>query len=134
MLLLFSNKSIVVTQPSMNKGLLTSGKTSRRQFVRLAGGLALAVRPGLLRPQAGPDAPGAESRRVASPEASVLRIEWDAKLHARVSRSAGPRRIAVTSWGPSEYLLGADGRHIVDFAMHHQARSSIADANGPGTR
>ncbi len=51
-----------------------------------------------------------------------------------MSRTAGRQRIALTSWGPSEYLLGADGRHSVDFAIRHQARSSIADANGPGTR
>ena len=123
----------------MNKGPLTRGKTSRRQFVRLAGGLALALRHGLLPAQAGTDAPQPEARGVATLEDSVLRIEWDAKLHTRVSRTAGPQRIAMTSWGPSEYLLDADGRrgdarHITDFAIRHQARSSIADANGPGTR
>jgi alpha-galactosidase len=123
----------------MNKGPLTRGKTSRRQFVRLAGGLALALRHGLAPAQAGTDAPQPEARAVATLEDSVLRIEWDAKLHARVSRTAGPQRIAMTSWGPSEYLLGTDGRrgdarHIADFAIRHQARSSIADANGPGTR
>src|SRR6202167_2778753 len=139
MLLLFSNKSIVVTQPFMNKGPLTRGKTSRRQFVRLAGGLALALRHGLLPAQTGTDAPQPEARGVATLEDTVLRIEWDAKLHARVSRRAGPQWVAMTSWGPSEYLLGADGRsgdarHIADFAIRHQARSSIADTNGPATR
>ena len=116
----------------MNKG--PHGKTSRRQFVRLAGGLALALRHGLLPAQAGTDAPQSEARGVATHEDSVLRIEWDAKLHARVLRAAGPPRMAMTSWGPSEYLLDADGRHIADFAIRHQARSSIADANGPATR
>ncbi len=136
----------------MNKAPPTHGKTSRRQFVQLAGGLALTLRHGLLPAQTETDAPKPEARGVATLEDSVLRIEWDAKLYTRVSRTAGAsraagvsgaagasrtagrQRIALTSWGPSEYLLGVDGRHGVDFAISHQTRSSIADANGPGTR
>ncbi|HME37540.1 MAG TPA: glycoside hydrolase family 36 protein [Steroidobacteraceae bacterium] len=118
----------------MNKGLLTHGKTSRRQFVRLAGGLALALRHGLVPAQSAIDAAPPEPRGVAALEDSVLCIEWDAKLHARISRTAGRQRVAMTSWGPSEYLLDVNGRHIADFAFGHQARINIADANGPGTR
>src|SRR3979490_1524678 len=114
---------------------MTSAKTSRRQFVQLAGGLALVLRHGLLPAQTGTGSapapqPGARSRAVI--EDAALRIEWDANLHARVSRRTGQRWILMTAWGPSEYLLDADGRHIADFAIHHQAKVSIADANGPG--
>ena len=107
-------------------------KSSRRQFVRLAGGLALALRHGLL--PARTDTGARQPHAVATLEDSALRIEWDQNLHARVWRTAGQRRIPVTSWGPSEYLKHADGRHITDFAIRHQAEVSIADANGPGTR
>src|ERR1700692_4178626 len=111
---------------------MTNGKTSRRQFVRLAGGLALALRHGLLPKKA---ATGARQlRAVATLEDSMLCIEWDANLHSRVSRMAGQLRIPLTSFGPSEYLLRAGGPRIADFAVRHQARDSIADANGPGTR
>jgi alpha-galactosidase len=116
---------------------MTSTKTSRRQFVQLAGGLALVLRHGLLPAQTGTDSAhasqsGALSR--AAIEDTALRIEWDANLHARVSRRSGRRWIPMSIWGPSEYLLDADGRHVADFAIQHQAREAIADANGPGTR
>src|ERR1700737_4025786 len=104
---------------------MTAGKTSRRQFVRLAGGLALALRHGLLPAQT--ETSAHPLRSVATLEDSMLRIEWDPNLHARVSRPAGQQWIPMTSWGPSEYLLRADGRHIADFAIRHQARDSIAD-------
>lgn len=113
---------------------MTSGNTSRRQFVRLAGGLALALRHGLLPAQAGTDAPQPQARTAATLEDSALRIEWDANLHARVSRRTGEHWIPMTAWGPSEYLLRADDRHIADFAIKHQLRDTIDDANGPGTR
>ncbi|MDB6083043.1 MAG: alpha-galactosidase [Gammaproteobacteria bacterium] len=111
---------------------MTFGKTSRRQFVRLAGGLALALRHGLLPAQittgSGP------LQAAGTLEDSTLRIEWDSNLHARVSRRADQQWIPVTAWGASEYLLRGDGRHVADFTIRHQARDSIADANGPGTR
>jgi alpha-galactosidase len=118
----------------MNKSP-THGKTSRRQFVRLAGGLALALRHGLLPAQTGTGSrPAPQDRAAATLEDSVLRLEWDANLHARVSRWAGRGWIPMTAWGPSEYLLRDDGRHIADFAIRHQARDTIDDINGPGTR
>jgi alpha-galactosidase len=116
---------------------MTQGNTSRRQFVRLAGGLALALRHGLLPAQTGtgaPHTPQPPARAAASLEDSALRIEWDANLHARVSRRTGERWISMTAWEPSEYLLRADGRHIADFAILHQLRDTVDDANGPGTR
>src|ERR1700688_3446571 len=99
---------------------MTHGKTSRRHFVRLAGGLALALRHGLLPAQTGggaPRTPPPQGRAAATLEDAALRIEWDANLHARVSRSTGQRWIPMTTWGPSEYLLREDGRHIADFAI-----------------
>jgi len=40
----------------------------------------------------------------------VLRIEWDANLHTRVSRRSGQNWVPMTEWGPSEYLLREDDR------------------------
>ena len=118
--------------------LMTSGKTSRRQFVQLAGGLALMLRQWTA---AGPDRDRfrTDVRNPARGTAAAigdaaLRIEWDSNLHARVSRRSGRRWIPMTAWGASEYLLDADGRHIADFAIRHQVQERIADANGPGTR
>jgi alpha-galactosidase len=115
---------------------MTNRKTSRRQFVRLTGGFALALRHGLLAAQTGAATSPAQpqARAAATLEDSALRIEWDANLHARVSRRSGPHFIPMTAWGPSEYLLRADGGHIADFAFLHQVQDTIDDANGPGTR
>jgi len=108
------------------------GKTSRRQFVQLAGGLTLALRHGLLPAQV--PAPESSPRTVAVLGDTILRLEWDAHMRVRVMRIVGQHLTAMTSWGCSEYLLDDDGRHVTDFAMHHQSRSDIADINGPGTR
>lgn len=113
---------------------MTSEKTSRRQFVRLAGGLALALRHGLLPAQTGTSAPQPQAGAAATLEDSALRIEWDANLYARVSRRTGRHWIPMTAWGPSEYLLRADGRHIADFKILHQLQGTVDEANGPGTR
>jgi alpha-galactosidase len=120
----------------MNKSP-TPGKTSRRQFVRLAGGLALALRHGLLSAQTGTGAPRMAKpvgRAAATLEDSALRIEWDANLYAQLSLRAGQRWIAMTNWRPSEYLLRDDGRHVTDFPIRHQAQSTVDDVNGPGAR
>src|ERR1700733_5600496 len=128
---------------------MTDEKTSRRQFVRLAGGLALTLRHGLLPAQTGTGTPRPQARAAATLEDSALRIEWDGKLHARVLRRSGRHWVPMTPWGPSEYLLceggrrgGArrgdarrgDARHIADFALRHQAQDTVDDVNGPGTR
>jgi alpha-galactosidase len=116
---------------------MTDRKTSRRQFVRLAGGLALTLRHGLLPAESRTGAPPAlqpQGRAAATLGDARLRIDWDANLHARISRRAGRQWIPMTSFGPSEYLLRADGRHIADFAIRHQAVDSVDDVNGPGAR
>ena len=119
----------------MNKSP-TLGQTSRRQFVQLAGGLALALRHGLLPAQTVGDAQTAGQTRAhaASIEDSVLRIDWDAKLHTQVSRKAGRRLIPMTRWGASEYLQRADDSHIVDFAFKAKSQDTVDDDNGPGHR
>lgn len=109
---------------------MTTEMTSRRLFVQLGGGLALALRHGLL---------AASTREsvgqpVAMLDDAAIRIEWDADMQARVSRIAGRDSVPLTSWGPSDYLLGADGRHLTHFALHTQSRAAVDDANGPGTR
>lgn len=114
---------------------MSNAKTSRRQFVQLAGGLALTLRHGLLPARTGtlhpPHPPG---RAAATVMDAALRIEWDANLHSRVWRRQGREWIAMSAWGPGEYLLDADGRHIADFAIHHHALAAVEDAHGRGTR
>jgi alpha-galactosidase len=118
---------------------MTPRKTSRRQFVQLTGGLALALRHGWLPAQTGGAAPGGAAQAeaahgvVATLDDASLRIDWDANLHARVSRAKGPAA-AMTSWGPCDYLLRADGRHITQFEFAQQSRGPVDEAHGPGTR
>ena len=114
---------------------MTDPKTSRRQFVRLAGGLALALRHGLVAAQATTDAAPARRRAVlARIEDTVLRIEWDAKLHTRVSRRTAAGWVPMSRWGAGEYLRLSNGRHLADFAFRHQSAEALDDANGPGSR
>ncbi len=113
---------------------MTSYNSSRRQFVQLAAGAALALRHGLLPAQA--NSPAQEAGRVAAAfgDSSVF-IEWDADLHARVSRVVNGRRTPMTAWGPCDYLLRADGRHIERFALQqHGSPEVVDDVNGPGKR
>jgi alpha-galactosidase len=109
--------------------------TSRRQFVHFAGGLALTLRHGLL-PAQDTAAPqdSTDSRTSATLEDSAVRIEWDARLHTRVSRRAGERWIPMSLWGASDYLLGEDGQHLANFALDHHSQISVEEVNGPGTR
>jgi alpha-galactosidase len=111
-------------------GIMNAAMRSRRQFLQLAAGLTLALRHGLL--------PAQNSEAVSRPAAaigdSLIRIEWDANLNARISHVAGNRTLALTSWGPSDYLLRADGRHIERFALQSRTNEPVEDAHGPGTR
>ncbi|MEO7208399.1 MAG: glycoside hydrolase family 36 protein [Steroidobacteraceae bacterium] len=107
--------------------------TNRRQFVQLAGALALALRHGLL-PAKSTDTAG-PTAAAASFGDSAIHLEWDSNLHARVSRVVGGRRTALTSWDASEYLLRADGKHLANFVLQpHPALDAINDANGRGRR
>lgn len=109
---------------------MNRNKPSRRQFVQLVGGLALSLRHGWLPAHTG-DAGG---RAAAALDDSSMRIEWDASLHARVSRFDGGHLTPMTSWGPADYLLRSDGRHIAGFTLTHQARDFVDAADGPGMR
>lgn len=115
---------------------MSQDTTSRRQFVKLTGGFALALRHGLLPAQTISHGSAASQSQtgVVTLTDSVLRIDWDANLHTRVWRRAGPRWIPMSSRGPSEYLLLGNGQHLADFALTRQTRGDIEDANGPGTR
>ncbi len=115
---------------------MISNKTSRRQFVQLAAGTALALRHGLLPAQDAEPTPatGTGHRAVAAIGDSSIRIEWDRELHARILRVAAEHSVPMTSWGPTDYLLLEDGQHIAQFTLHaHDAPRAIEDANGPGT-
>ena len=111
---------------------MKTGNTSRRRFVQLAGSLALVLRHGLLPAEA--SEPGAASHPAAELEDGILRLEWDAALRTRVTRLTGRQPNVLTAWGPSEYLLDDDGRHVTDFPLRDKAQSDITDGNGPGTR
>ena len=119
---------------------MQSRMTSRRQFVQLAGGLALSLRHGLAPAQSATAGADASARATASLEDALVRIEWDTNLHTRVSRRAGQGWVPMTVWGPSEYLLsGSDAphgetRHIADFPVRHHSRTTIDDAHGAGTQ
>ena len=110
--------------------------TSRRQFVQMAAGTALALRHGLLPAQATAEpaqSAGSGHRAVAAIGDSAIRIEWDSGLQARVLRVAGQRSVPMTAWGPADYLLRDDGQHIAQFTLRaHDAPRAIEDANGPG--
>jgi alpha-galactosidase len=109
--------------------------TTRRQFVQLAGGLALTLRHGLLPAKSTDTGPGAESTVAASFSDAAIHLEWDSNLHARISRVASDQRTALTSWDASEYLLQADGKHLANFVLQpHPAPDAINDANGRGRR
>ena len=106
-------------------------KTSRRRFVQLAGGAALALRHGLLPAQAA----GQPAATVASLQDAAIRLDWDANSHARVSRRSKRSSVPLTAWCASDYLLRSDGQHIAHFKLRPPAAAhSVSDANGKGTR
>ena len=115
---------------------MTPKKTSRRHFVQLAGGAALALRHGLLHAKPTlPQAQEAAGRAASAFGDSSVYLEWDANLRARVSRVEGTQRTAMTAWGPSDYLLRADGLHIARFMLQpHRPPEAVHDANGSGMR
>jgi alpha-galactosidase len=104
--------------------------------VQLAGGLALALRHGLLPAQDSASDPKVRPPKgdAASIEDPVLRIDWDARMHTRVSQKSGGQWRAMTGRGASEYLQRADETHIADFSLQHHSRDPIEDINGPGQR
>ncbi len=107
-----------------------TNKTSRRQFVQLTGGLALCLRHGLL-PQDPVILPSARRRHsMTHPYGST-----GTRTSMRECR-AWPQSVPtpMTSSGPADYLLRADGHHIAEFPLQHQARDSVDGANGPGAR
>jgi alpha-galactosidase len=115
-------------------------KTSRRRFVQLAGGAALALRHGLLPAQTKKEESEHSTRTdngrtAARLSDAAVRIEWDGNLHARLIRLAGDGETRMTAWRATDYLLRADGRHISDFKPKPAfAPQAVNDANGPGTR
>src|SRR5438552_2307664 len=105
-------------------------KSTRRRFVQLTGGLALALRHGLLPAKSAHVA----GRTAATLEDASIRVDWDSNLNARVSRVRGPRSAPMTGWGASDYLLRADGQHVARFTLKSQSRQAIEGVHGPGTR
>jgi alpha-galactosidase len=111
-------------------------KTSRRRFVQLAGGAALALRHGLLPAHPAKEESSAADGQVAARLSdTVMRIEWDPNLHARIFHTVGNSSTGMTAWSTSDYLLRADGRHISDFKLQQGfSPRELSDANGKGSR
>lgn len=118
---------------------MNDSQTSRRQFVQLASGLAVALCHGLLPPAAhavpAKRVAGA-AKRVAAAKLSdsLVLVEYDAGMSARVSRVGRHGVVPLTTWSPSDYVLLADGTHVAHFALHHQAQDAVNGLHGPGTR
>jgi alpha-galactosidase len=109
---------------------MTHAKTSRRDFVRLAGAAALTLRHGLL-----PAQTISAGRAVASLRDAMLQIEWDENLHTRISRITGTHVTPVTAWGASDYVLTEGAQHLTQFTLRQHARAQpIEDGYGRGTR
>jgi len=112
--------------------------TSRRQFLRLAAGAGVASRVGLVGAHPGPRAADAGVAPAATLEDSTIRLEFDPQLRSRLWRlheSGHPeRKVALTPWAASEYLLLGDGRRIEQFALQHQLSDAVNGAHGSGRR
>jgi alpha-galactosidase len=110
---------------------MNDNHTSRRRFVQLAAGTALALRHGLLPAKT----PGPGSTVVASFGDAAIQIDWDEKFHTRISRRTSGGVAPLSAWSASDYLLRADGRHLTDFsAVTRGPIEAIADVHGAGKR
>src|SRR5579859_1079395 len=107
--------------------------TTRRAFLKLVSSASVVGPAGIA--SAMDAAPAAENTAIAD---EVLRIEFDSSLRSRVfffQRGAhGPRRIALTQWAATEYLLLADGSRVDQFAVSTKEERRIAGPHGAGTQ
>lgn len=110
---------------------MSDSLTSRRQFVKLAGGLALAARHGLL--SAAPSGGSGETIAAAIGDAQV-RLEWDHAMHLRVLRPLGTGLRPVSAWRRSHYLQGSGADPLPPFELQRQWHESVQDAHGVGAR
>jgi len=112
--------------------------TSRRQFLRLAAGAGVASRAALIAAHPGARAADEGVRSVAALGDSTILLEFDPQLRSRLWRlheSGHPeRKVALTPWAASEYLLLGDGRRIEQFALQHQLSDAVNGAHGSGRR
>jgi len=120
------------------KGERVSKGTSRRQFLRLAAGASVATRAGLIPAHPGVRAAGERVGSVATLKDSTILLEFDPQMRSRLwhlrEGQHGERKVALTRWAASEYLLLGDGRRIDQFALQHQSSDAVNGAHGSGRR
>ena len=108
---------------------MTKATTSRRGFLKLVAGAGVAVHARA--------APASSLPPTAAIEDATLRIEFDASLRSRIYRLqrsvAGARRVPVTDWAATQFLLTHDGREDQFVLGSKELRPIGAGPNGPGS-
>ncbi len=78
-----------------------------------------------------PCGPALAQPAVTRVEGRSIAVEFDRSLHSRVIARFDDRSVALTEFGPSDFLEVA-GRRIQDFRLRSVRRRTIRDALGPG--
>lgn len=106
--------------------------------MRLAAGASVASRAGLIPAHPGVRAADERVGSVATLKDSTILLEFDPQMRSRLwhlrEGQHGERKVALTRWAASEYLLLGDGRRIEQFALQHQSTDAVNGTHGSGTR
>jgi alpha-galactosidase len=106
--------------------------------LRLAAGASVASRAGLIPAHPGVRAADERVGSVATLKDSTILLEFDPQMRSRLwhlrEGQHGERKVALTRWAASEYLLLGDGRRIEQFALQHQSTDAVNGTHGSGTR
>ncbi len=122
--------------------------TSRREFLQLVAGAALAGQASAAVASAASATPAAQAAAAGSAAArattmqgsspsigdGALRVAFDASLRSCLQRvgSAPSHPLALTDWAATEWLLLADGSRMDRFALQEAATRPIDGPHGPG--
>ena len=128
---------------------MTRIPTTRRRFLQLSAGTALASGSALAAADGASLPPGPDNTASPAPHRSgdghavaviadeTLRLEFDSGMRSRawhIRRDAPQPQLALTPWSESDYLLLADGMKLAEFALQHQQRGAAHGPHGDGTR